>query len=51
MEQWKKEPKIKTVRRERAAVEKAVDTKKFCGVIRLKEDPLAVQKRLRDEWQ
>ncbi|HEX8314510.1 MAG TPA: hypothetical protein VF609_05945 [Flavisolibacter sp.] len=51
MEQRKKAPKIKTVRRERAVVEKVVDTKKFCGVIRLKEDPLAIQKRLRDEWQ
>jgi len=30
---------------------KGVDTKKFCGVIKLKEDPLAIQKKMRDEWQ
>ena len=27
---------------------KGVDTKKFCGVIKLKEDPLAIQKKMRD---
>ena len=27
-----------------------VDTKKFCGVIKLKEDPMMIQKRMRDEW-
>ncbi len=30
---------------------KKLDAKKFCGVIKLKEDPLAIQKRLRDEWE
>jgi len=29
---------------------KGVDTKKYCGVISLKEDPLVIQKRMRDEW-
>lgn len=29
---------------------KGVDTKKYCGTIKLKEDPLAIQKKLRDEW-
>lgn len=29
---------------------KGVDTKKYCGLIELKEDALKIQKRLRDEW-
>jgi hypothetical protein len=28
-----------------------VDTQKYCGVIKLKEDPLKVQLRMRDEWR
>ncbi|HEX4373904.1 MAG TPA: hypothetical protein VHZ50_11430 [Puia sp.] len=28
-----------------------VDALKYCGVITLKEDPLIIQKRLRDEWR
>jgi hypothetical protein len=28
-----------------------VDTKKICGSIKLKEDPLTVQKLLRDDWK
>ncbi|MBB1287169.1 hypothetical protein HRH25_22520 [Flavisolibacter sp. BT320] len=50
MESRKKEPKIKQVRRTKTAVDRGVDTKKFCGVLKLKEDPMAIQKRLRDEW-
>jgi len=30
---------------------KGVDTRKYCGVISLKEDPLVIQKRMRDEWE
>jgi len=30
---------------------KNLDAKKYCGVIKLKEDPLAIQKKLRDEWE
>ena len=30
---------------------KGVNTKKHCGVINLKEDPLVIQKKMRDEWQ
>ncbi len=30
---------------------KGVDTKKYCGVIKLKENPLDIQKRLRNEWE
>ena len=29
----------------------AIDLMKFCGIIKLKEDPLIIQKRLRNEWQ
>lgn len=28
-----------------------VDTKKYCGVIKLREDPLSIQKKIRDEWR
>jgi len=27
-----------------------VDTKKYCGTIKLKEDALKIQKQMRDEW-
>ena len=30
---------------------KHFDAFKYCGVIKLKEDPLAIQKRLRNEWE
>jgi hypothetical protein len=30
---------------------KGVDTKKYCGTIKLQEDPLTIQKKMRDEWQ
>jgi hypothetical protein len=36
---------------EKLQVSKGVDTKKYCGVIKLKEDPLLIQKKMRDEWQ
>jgi hypothetical protein len=26
------------------------DIRKFCGVIKLKEDPMVIQQRMRDEW-
>ena len=32
-------------------VVKGVNTKKHCGTIKLKEDPLAIQKQMRDEWE
>ena len=51
MEERKKEPRIKSIRRQKEAIGKVVDTKKFCGILKLKEDPLAIQKKLRDEWQ
>lgn len=30
--------------------DKGVDTKKYCGVIKLKVDPLEIQKKMRNEW-
>ena len=29
---------------------KHFDAFKYCGIIKLKEDPLTIQKRMRDEW-
>lgn len=51
MENKKSELKIKPVRRKKSDVDKGVNTLKYCGVIKLKEKPLDIQKRLRDEWQ
>lgn len=28
-----------------------LDLRKFCGILKLQEDPLEIQKKLRDEWQ
>ncbi len=33
-----------------AKSKKRFDAFKYCGVIKLKEDPLVIQKRMRDEW-
>lgn len=30
---------------------KGFDAFKYCGIIKFKEDPLVIQKRLRDEWE
>lgn len=30
---------------------KKLDAKKYVGVLNLKEDPLEIQKRMRDEWE
>ena len=30
---------------------KGVNTHKYCGVITLKESPMVIQKRMRDEWE
>jgi hypothetical protein len=32
-------------------VSKGVNTKTYCGTIKLKEDPLTIQKQMRDEWE
>jgi hypothetical protein len=51
MEKRRKESRIKVVRRQKSAVDKGADTKKYCGTLAIKEDPMAIQKRLRNEWQ
>ena len=28
-----------------------VDTRNFCGIIKLEEDPLKIQKKMRNEWK
>ena len=30
---------------------KRLDAYKYCGVLKLNEDPLDMQKRVRDEWE
>lgn len=30
---------------------KGIDAYKYCGTVKFKEDGLALQKRLRDEWE
>jgi len=30
---------------------KGIDVKKYCGILDLKEDPLELQKKWRDEWE
>lgn len=30
---------------------KGLDTKKYCGILKLHKHPLAIQKKMRDEWQ
>jgi preprotein translocase subunit Sss1 len=30
---------------------KDFDALKYCGVIKLKEDPIDIQKKMRDEWE
>jgi hypothetical protein len=32
-------------------VRKGIDAQKYCGVIKLKESPVDIQKKLRNEWE
>ena len=43
---------IKAVKKELANLQNAkkFDAKKFCGVLKVEEDALVIQRRLRDEW-
>jgi hypothetical protein len=41
--------KVKEALAERQT-KKGFDAKKFCGVLKVDEDALVIQKRLRDEW-
>ena len=47
----KKKNHIIRIRKIQSSKPKGVDTLKYCGTIKLKEDPLAIQKKLRNEWQ
>ena len=40
---------IVKIRKKRKA--KGVDTSKYCGTVKFNEDALAIQKRLRNEWE
>ena len=44
---------IDRINKKLSAIEsgKKLDVKKYCGVIKLKEDPLTIQRKLRDEWE
>jgi hypothetical protein len=35
---------------EKLKSKKGLDAKKYCGVIKLKANPLTIQKMMRDEW-
>jgi len=51
MDAGKKVQQIKRIRRKKEAMAKGANVLKYCGILKLKESPLAIQKRLRDEWQ
>jgi len=34
-----------------SAPKKGFDASKYCGILKIEEDPLTIQKRLRDEWE
>ncbi len=36
---------------QKTQVRKGIDAQKYCGVIKLKEHPVDIQKKLRDEWE
>jgi hypothetical protein len=43
--------KIRQTLKERTTKIKSIDLKKYCGSISLKEDPLEMQKKWRNEWE
>lgn len=45
--------KIKSLlaRQEKKKKPKMINLQKYCGILNLKEDPLTVQKKWRDEWE
>ncbi len=47
----KKEMELLNQKLQKAHSRKKLDAKKFCGVIKLKEDPLEIQKKLRNDWE
>lgn len=42
---------ITRIKRTKSSKPKGVNTLKYCGKIKLKEDPLNIQNKLRNEWQ
>jgi hypothetical protein len=42
---------ITRIKRSKSSRLKGVNTLKYCGKIKLKEDPLDIQNKLRNEWQ
>ena len=40
-----------SIQLEKALRTKGVDTHKYCGIIKLIEDPMAIQKKMRNEWE
>lgn len=46
----KTKKRITRIRKKKNIV-KGVDTSKYCGTVKFNEDGLAIQKRLRNEWE
>jgi hypothetical protein len=38
-------------KRQKTKRPKKIDVKKYCGILNLKEDPVMLQKKWRDEWK
>ena len=36
---------------QRIRIKNGLDAFKYCGIIKLKEDPLLIQKQMRNEWK
>ena len=49
-ENKKLKKRIIKIRKTKNLKSKRVDTAKYCGIIKLKENPLVIQKKLREEW-
>ncbi len=47
----KEEKHITRIRKNKSSKTKGVDTSKYCGTVKFNEDALAIQKRLRNEWE
>ncbi|MBX2978163.1 MAG: hypothetical protein KF905_02620 [Flavobacteriales bacterium] len=41
---------LRKLRAQRAKAKKPVDVYKYVGVLKLEEDPIALQRKWRDEW-
>ncbi|MDQ2719052.1 MAG: hypothetical protein M3Z26_04725 [Bacteroidota bacterium] len=50
-ENKKLKKRIIKIRKTKNLKNEGVDTSKYCGILKLKEDPLIIQKKLRDEWK